>query len=155
LAANQDLLIESDWRSVDVADLVRAQLMHFAEFFGTRISMDGPSIRLVPGAAQGLGMALHELGTNAAKYGALSDVGGRIAICWRIVDGPEPRFEMCWREEGGPKVAPPDRRGFGQLVIGPMAEAAVDGKVEIDYGETGVCWTVSAAASDVLEKRPG
>ena len=140
LGACHDLLVNSDWTGVDVADLVRAQLTHFRDLFGRRIVLAGPAVRLNSAAAQGIGMALHELATNAAKYGALSNADGVVRIGWSMEEGKAPTFCMHWLEEGGPKVAAPKRKGFGQRVIVSMVEGAVQGKVGIEYRETGVSW---------------
>jgi two-component sensor histidine kinase len=80
LAANQDLLVGNEWRGVDVEGLVRAQLAHFADLVGFRIAVDGPTLRLNAAAAQAIGLALHELATNAAKYGGLSVDAGRVDV---------------------------------------------------------------------------
>ena len=112
----------------------------------------GPPVRLTPEAAQGIGMALHELATNAGKYGALSNDDGRVLISWQFGTANEPVFLMSWLEEGGPTVAPPTRKGFGQMVIGRMVEAAVDGTAEIDYRESGFSWRLSAPFAGTLQK---
>ncbi len=150
LAAGQDLLVENQWLGVEVSDLVQAQLAHFKELIGTRVLLDGPSVRLTPEAAQGIGMALHELATNAAKYGALSNSAGRVHIGWQVIADAKPLFSMSWLEEGGPKVAPPARKGFGQIVIGRMAEAAVQGVAQINYQEKGFSWNLSAPTEGTL-----
>ncbi len=116
-----------------------------------RILLMGPPARLIPAAAQGIGMALHELATNASKYGALSNKVGRVHISWQVADLPAPIFTMRWLEEGGPKVEPPSRRGFGQIVIGRMAESAVDGTVEVEYRESGLSWKLSAPVTGTIE----
>ena len=151
LAASQDLLVKNQWRGVEVANLVEAQLAHFKDLIGTRVLLEGPPVRLTPAAAQGIGMALHELATNAAKYGALSNSDGRVHISWQVAAAQEPTFTMQWLEEGGPTVAAPSHNGYGQMVIGSMAEAAVDGTVEIDYRESGLSWKLSAPVADALE----
>jgi two-component sensor histidine kinase len=84
LAANQDLLVRNKWRGVDVEDLVRAQLAHFADLVGSRIALHDPKLRLNATAAQAIGLALHELATNAGKYGALLVSAGRIDVDWRL-----------------------------------------------------------------------
>ena len=152
LSASQDLLVRNMWQGVEIVDLVRAQLAHFKDLLGTRISLEGPPARLTPPAAQGIGMALHELSTNAAKYGALAVPGGRITVSWKLADDPVPTLTMRWLEEGGPHVSPPTHIGFGQIVIGAMAEAAVHGKVDLDYRKSGLLWTLIAPAADVLER---
>src|SRR5467141_4130478 len=84
LSANQDQLVRNAWGGVDIADLVRAQLAAFADLMGSRISMHGPNLRFNSVAAQAVGLALHELATNASKYGALSTETGSVEVCWRI-----------------------------------------------------------------------
>ncbi len=150
LAVSQDLLVKNQWHGVEVSALVEAQLAHFGDLFGTRVLLDGPHTHLTPAAAQGIGMALHELATNAAKYGALSNGEGQVRISWHVDVAKQPTFSMSWLEEGGPKVSPPRRKGFGQIVIGRMAEAAVNGTAEIDYRESGLFWKLSAPFADAL-----
>ncbi len=152
LAASQILLVKNQWQGVDVANLVEAQLAHFKDLIGTRVLLVGPSVRLTPAAAQGIGMALHELATNASKYGALSNSEGRVRISWQVSAAQEPMLAMQWLEEGGPKVAAPSHTGYGQMVIGTMVEAAVDGTVEIEYRENGFSWKLNASVAKTLEK---
>jgi len=150
LAASQDLLVKNQWQGIEVADVVEAQLAHFKDLIGTRVLIEGPRARLAMAAAQGIGMALHELVTNAAKYGALSNLVGKVRIAWHISSTAHPAFSMSWLEDGGPKVAPPTRNGFGQIVIGRMAEAAVEGVAEIVYRERGLSWILSAPVENML-----
>lgn len=151
LAVSQNLLVQTEWLGVEVANLVTAQLAHFKDLIGTRVLLDGPSARLKSAAAQGIGMALHELATNAGKYGALSNGEGRVHITWRVA-ARDTAFFMSWLEEGGPNVVPPTRKGFGQMVIGRMVEAAVEGTVKIEYPESGFSWSLSAPVADTLER---
>jgi PAS domain S-box-containing protein len=155
LAAGQDLLVKNLWQGVEVADLVEAQLAHFKDLVGTRILVGGPRALLTAAAAQGIGMALHELTTNAAKYGALSNTDGQVRIGWQTTVAAKPIFSMSWREEGGPKVMAPARNGFGRIVIGRMAEAAVDGVVDIAFGEKGIAWKLSTPAENALAPSGG
>ena len=144
LAVGQDLLVQNQWHGVDVADLVTAQLAHFKDLIGTRVILSGPAVRLTAEAAQAIGMALHELATNAAKYGALSNQDGRVDIAWHTRTGVRPTFEMSWLETGGPTVTPPTRKGFGHSVIGRLVDAAVQGATNITFESAGVSWHLSA-----------
>jgi two-component sensor histidine kinase len=151
LSASQDLLVKSDWRGIDMPDLVLAQLGHFSDFIGTRILIDGSPALLTASAAQAIGMALHELATNAAKHGSLSSDVGRVKISWDIAGENAQSFIVRWIEEGGAKVAAPIKKGFGHLVTGRIAEAALDGKVQIDFPESGLMWKLTAPAAEALE----
>ena len=148
LSANQDLLIRSDWSGVDIADLTRAQLAHFADLIGSRIVVRGPKLRLKPASAQAIGLALHELATNAGKYGALSTARGRVHISWRI-EGD--RLMMSWTERDGPPVSRPSRRGFGTIVMEAMVGRSVDGAVDLDYAPSGLTWRLTCPAANALE----
>jgi two-component sensor histidine kinase len=150
LSANQDLLVRNEWNGVDMADLARAQLAHFADLIGSRIAVQGPRLRLKAASAQAIGLALHELATNAGKYGALSTDAGRVDICWGI-DGDT--LTMSWTERAGPPVSAPKRRGFGTIVMETMAERSVDGKVALDYAPSGLIWRLTCSAATTLEPR--
>jgi PAS domain S-box-containing protein len=148
LAANQDLLIRNESQGVDVEDLARAQLAHFADLVGSRITAHGPRLRLNATAAQAIGLAFHELATNAGKYGALSVDAGRVDVQWRL-EGDV--FALSWTERNGPPVSPPQRRGFGSTVIGSMAKLCVGGEVELDYARSGLKWRLTCPAANTLE----
>ena len=149
LAASQDLLVENEWHGVAVAELVKAQLAHFKDLFGTRVHFDRAPVRLKPSAAQGIGMALHELATNAGKYGALSNSEGHVHVSWQV--SMANIFSMSWMEERGPTVVPPTHKGFGQTVIEDLVEAAVDGTTEIDYPASGFTWKLQAPIESIAE----
>ncbi|MGE3231010.1 MAG: HWE histidine kinase domain-containing protein [Hyphomicrobium sp.] len=152
LAASQDLLIESNWQGVRVSDLVRSQLALFRELIGTRIDISGPPVRLQPPAAQAIGMALHELATNASKYGALADENGKVHVSWRLQGSGEGReFVLDWVEKDGPAVKPPERRGFGYTIMVAMVEKSLDAMVQVDYAPTGLSWKVRAPARCTYE----
>jgi two-component sensor histidine kinase len=152
LAASQDLLIESNWQGVRVSDLVRSQLSLFRELIGTRIEISGPPVRLQPPAAQAIGMALHELATNASKYGALSDNNGRVSVSWSMAGSGEGReFLLDWVESGGPPVSPPERRGFGYTIMVAMVEKSLEATVSIEYAPGGLVWKVRAPAKCTYE----
>ena len=98
-----------------------------------------------------MGMALHELATNAAKYGSLSGSQGAVRINWQVSNDADPTFSVWWTEEGGPPAAAPIRKGFGHLVIGPIVESAFAGKVELGYRDTGLEWSLRTRVRDALE----
>jgi two-component sensor histidine kinase len=150
LSANQELLVRGERKGVETEDLVRAQLAPFADLIGTRIVTQGPKLRLKAAGAQAIGLALHELATNAGKYGALSTDSGCVDICW-ATDGDI--FTMSWVERDGPPVSAPKRRGFGTVVMQEMAEDSVDGTVDLDYRPSGLTWGLTCPAENTLEPR--
>ncbi len=148
LSANQDLLIRNGWHGIEIEDLVRAQLSPFADLKGSRVVIRGPKLRLKAASAQAIGLALHELATNAGKYGALSTDTGRIDVGW----GTEgDNFAMSWTEREGPPVSAPKRRGFGTIVMQRMAECSLNGTVDLDYAVSGVTWRLTCPAASTLE----
>jgi PAS domain S-box-containing protein len=149
LAASHDLLVRSRWQGVEMSDLMHAQLAHFAPLIGNRIRLDGPSFQLSASAAQTLGMIVHELATNAAKYGALSNDSGQVDVCWHA---PTDVFTITWTERGGPSVVMPNRRGFGSIVVKTMAESSFDGDVDLDFTPAGLRWRATCPAANVLDK---
>ena len=152
LASSQDLLVSSGWRGARVEDIMNSQLAHLEDFIGTRIKLEGPHVRLTSAAAQSLGMALHELATNAGKYGALSNDTGQVDIRWNIrqEEGTN-RFEISWTESGGPPVIAPDRRGFGSTVIERMTRIAFGYPVKLDFAPEGLHWHLISVDDRVFE----
>jgi two-component sensor histidine kinase len=130
--------------------LIRAQLAPFCQPFTGSIAVDGPNLCLKETAAQAVGLALHELATNACKYGSLSTDAGRLHIGWGV-NGDS--FTMCWTEREGPPVATPTRRGFGTTVIETMAERSLDGKVDLEYAPSGLTWRLICPVANALEAR--
>jgi PAS domain S-box-containing protein len=149
LAANQDLLVKSQWRGVELKELVHAQLAHFEDLVGGRIVIEGPPLQITAEAAQPIAMALHELGTNAGKYGALSNDEGKVSIAWGM--GRDGTFHLSWTERGGPSVVSPTRRGFGTVVIAAVPEAQLDAQVSLDFPPSGVVWRLKCPAMNVIE----
>jgi PAS domain S-box-containing protein len=148
LSASHDLLVRNEWNGVEIEDLVRAQLAPFADFIGSRIAVHGPKLRLKAASAQAIGLVLHELATNAGKYGALSTDQGRVNVCWGIEGNA---FTVSWVEGDGPTVSAPQRRGFGTMVMEAMAEHSVDGTVSLDYAPSGLTWRLICPATNALE----
>jgi PAS domain S-box-containing protein len=151
LAQSHDLLVRHDWEGVAIADLVRTQLKPFLDPDDPRVVARGPALVLRPEAAQNIGMALHELATNAIKHGALSRPTGRIDIAWAIeMDASEERrLVVSWRESGGPPVEKPKQSGFGHAVLERLAVMALGGTARLDWAREGVCWRLEAPASTV------
>ena len=149
------MLVRNEWDGVEIEDLVRTQLAPFADLIGSRIAVLGPQLRLKAASAQAVGLVLHELATNAGKYGALSTDRGRINVCWGTEGNT---FNMSWIESDGPPVFAPERRGFGTMVMEAMAEHSVDGTVNLDYTSSGVTWRLMCPAANALEpgeREPG
>lgn len=145
LSALQDLIISGDWKAVNLADLARSQISHFGGMVENRCRMEGPEIDLTPAAAQGIGMAFHELATNSIKHGALSVESGTVSVSWHIEETQNGDFfEIVWQERDGPIVEQPERQGFGSTVIKRMAAAAVNGTVDLEYRRTGLYWRLWA-----------
>jgi PAS domain S-box-containing protein len=151
LSANQNVLIRNEWHGVEIEDLVRAHLALFADLIGSRIGLHGPKLRLNAAAAQAIGLAMHELATNAGKHGALSMDKGHVNVYWET-DGDT--LTMSWTERGGPPVSPPGRRGFGSVVMQEMVEHSVDGSVVLDYAPSGLTWRLTCPAANALEPVP-
>ena len=152
LARLQDLVVSGARGGVELSQLVRTQLAPFAEP-GKRLEIAGPEMRLRPEAANMLGMALHELATNATKYGSLSLQQGTVLIAWLLeadADGAQ-RFRLTWRESGGPPVVAPAQRGFGSRVVDDMTAATLDGRVDLEFRSDGVFWRIDAPATMVVD----
>ncbi|MGA7323568.1 MAG: PAS domain S-box protein, partial [Rhodomicrobium sp.] len=153
LAASQDLLVKNEWRGASLGEVVKSQLAHFRDLIGTRIELSGPPVFVSAAAAQIIGLVMHELATNAGKYGALINGDGQVKIEWGLEpsEAGEATFRMSWREEGGPPVSVPCHSGFGSTVICHLAEMSLDAKIDLGFAVTGLSWRLSCRAEDVLE----
>ncbi len=141
LAEAQKLLIDSETRPAFLAEVVTAALApHCVD--GDRARISGPKFTLNGRRAHALTLALHELATNATKYGALSTAGGWIEIIWSIEDG---RLDFLWREHGGPPIVAPARHGFGSLLITRNLRVAFAGEVDLKFNESGLTCRLTAA----------
>lgn len=149
LAAAQDVLVKSGWKGGDAETLVRTQLAHFADIFATRIVLNGPTMRLTTSAVQVLGMALHELATNASKYGALSSKEGCVEIRWGR-DPASQEFFMTWTEIGGPTVVSPAKTGFGSVVLDRIARLSLAAVVQVEYDPKGLAWSLRCAEESAV-----
>jgi PAS domain S-box-containing protein len=145
LGAAQELLIQDEVEGAAIGDIVDRALSPFKDRDGARFSAQGPHVRLLPEITLALAMALHELATNAIKYGALSVPGGRVAIEWAINHVDDKRhLSFCWAEHDGPPVTPPTRTGFGTRMIERVLRRHVSGGAAIHYPKSGVRFEIEA-----------
>jgi two-component sensor histidine kinase len=141
LAKAQDLLMEGDGRGALMKVLVEQAL----ESFGSRVAVEGPNIYLKASAAQGFALVMHELATNAAKHGALTSDAGRVAVRWALEhENTEPIVCSFWQERGGPPASPPQRKGFGTLLL-QHAVANLESPPRFDYTNEGFSYELRAA----------
>ena len=154
LAASHDLLVRESWYGASLVELVRSQLGAYLDGSGGRVSIEGPALALKPEAAQNLGLALHELAVNAAKFGALSVPDGRVAITWRRREGTTGNsVELDWREKSGPKVKSRRKKGFGSMVIERNLARALDADVKLEFDPSGLHCLIVIPASQILAAR--
>jgi len=149
LAASQDLLTDRNWRGVPLEALVRAQATRCQD---KRFASGGPQILLSPNATQTLGLALRELCDNAIKHGAFSNADGEVSLIWRIDEsGPEPTFEMTWRERGGPRPNATPIPGFGSIVIERITAAGLNASSTLRFEADGVVWRLMAPLEEIVK----
>jgi PAS domain S-box-containing protein len=139
LSRSHNLLARETWQGAALRDVVNETLAAYSGDAG-RVTIKGPDVRLGPTAAVTLGMAFHELATNAAKYGALSEEGGHIDVSWSIDwrSEPTPSIVLSWNESGGPAVRPVERRGFGSRLIERGLAQELNAEVALDFATTGL-----------------
>lgn len=156
LAASQDLLTDRNWRGVPLEALVRAQAAPLSSCRENRFASEGPKVLLSPNATQALGLALHELVDNARKHGALSNDDGEVSLVWRIDESEaEPKFEMTWRERGGPPVSETRISGFGTVVLERLTAAGLNASSTLSFEAGGVEWRLIAPLKDVVKTGSG
>jgi two-component sensor histidine kinase len=142
LARAHDLLTERSWSGANIADLAARAV---APFPTSQIILDGPPLDVLPNQALAISLALHELSTNAAKYGALSRPEGRVEIRWKAEDN---RLHLSWSESGGPHVIPPSRRGFGSRLIERALGRDLDGQTRLEFAPEGVRCSITAGLAE-------
>jgi PAS domain S-box-containing protein len=142
-----DLLVKDRWQGAEMHDLISAQLGPFGGPSSGQINATGPRIVLRADAVQHLGLALHELATNASRHGALSTPRGEVAIHWQIEE-PDERIRLSWRESGGPPVGSPERLGFGRVVLEQIVPRALNGNGNLEFLPSGVSWTFEFRLTD-------
>jgi signal transduction histidine kinase len=146
LSKAHDILVRENWEAAGLREVVAEALAVHGGVAERRLQFDGPDIRLRPKVAVALSMALHELATNAAKYGALSNQAGHVAIAWTIA---QPSFQLRWTEAGGPPVTAPRRRGFGSRLIEQGLAHEFGGQVDLAFETSGVICTIRAVLDEV------
>ena len=143
---------ESRWQGADLAKLVDDELAPYQRIAdAAKSEAGGPPIALQPATAQILALALHELATNAAKYGALSSESGAVKVSWELNAG---RLNLQWTESGGPATSPPTSRGFGTKLITATCETQLGGKAKFDWRSEGLRCTLSVPVEDKLSQPP-
>lgn len=153
VAGSLDLLIKDNWQGASLIELVSIQSAPIVGSANGRLRLHGNDIRLRSDAAQNLGLALHELSTNAVKYGALSTPSGFVDLSWRISkteDGGQV-FELIWKENGGPPVVQPTRKGFGHVVMDRLVKASLAGSADLAFEPDGVRWTLRVPTDNLMQ----
>ena len=149
LAEAHNLLSTEKWQGSELAEVIKRVLQPYVLSNPERVKMFGPVVPLSPRLAVVLSMIVHEIATNAAKYGALSNEGGQIAVDWEVLelDGGR-KLRMIWREAGGPPVVAPVQRGFGSRLIERSARDQLGGEATVDFLPRGVVYTVLASLEE-------
>ncbi|MGH9806050.1 MAG: sensor histidine kinase [Terriglobia bacterium] len=150
LAATHTLLLENSWSSLELCDIVTSELAPYIEAAADQVTIEGLNVAVTPRAAIAFGLIAHELTTNAVKYGALSQQGGHVTV--RAIGRDHRKngaFVLEWRESGGPRVAPPERKGFGHTVIARSLEYSAGGSAEFDFDPSGIVCRISIPPEDL------
>ena len=145
------MLMDKDWQGADLADVVRSEMRPYSG----RVTVDGPSVLLNAKAAQNFALMLHELATNAAKYGSLSNASGQVHIGWSVTQpNGSPRYVFHWQERGGPRVYQPQGKGFGSAVLEQVMAEYSDSQPVMDFAETGLIYQVSGSLATIAAEGP-
>lgn len=151
LARSHSLLSQSRWSGADLHELVAGEIAAFEQDFAQNVTIEGPAVTLRNKAAQSLSMVLHELATNAAKYGAFTHTGGRLRVSWDVTspEDCEAQLVLCWEERGGPSVAPPVGEGFGCMLISRSLAYELKGEARLDFRPEGLVCTMTMPLGQV------
>ncbi len=150
MAASHDLLVSSSWYGAGLRELLRAHLGQTIDPESPQIQMEGPDLDVTADTAQNLGLAFHELTTNAAKHGALSVPDGAVKVSWSLEDG---KVHFVWQESGGPTVSAPQRRGFGRLLLERSVGVSLNGTVELIFAPEGLQCRIDFPEDRLLSER--
>ena len=138
LARAHQMLAQSSWEGLWLSDLVHSELQPYTDPESEKVTIDGPDVLLVPSAAQSMALVVHELATNAAKYGALKGSDGTLSVTWRAAGDDTSALTFFWVEEGLEGVSEPAKKGFGSSVIDTVIKAQCDATPRVEYGSSGV-----------------
>jgi two-component system, chemotaxis family, CheB/CheR fusion protein len=153
IGAANDILRNGQWTSASLRDLVKSATGPFTDADGQRVHLTGPDLPIKGNAAVALSMALHELSTNALKYGAWSNAEGSVALTWGLHPSAEGEmFTLTWEEKGGPPVHRPRQTGFGSTMIQRTLAAQLEGKVDLDYRPSGLAFRLDAPAAGLISE---
>lgn len=148
------MLLSLNQHSVSLDELARKQLASFIDAGSSRLNIEGPELFINAEAAQTIGLALHELATNAAKYGALSVPAGKIVIRWVVQDGDDPHLNVQWSEADGPFISAPSRKGFGHIVVDEMTSRSLGAVVSLEFPPTGLVWNLRVPVRNLVFHSP-
>ncbi|MGE0213324.1 MAG: HWE histidine kinase domain-containing protein [Parvibaculaceae bacterium] len=152
LSRAHEILSDQNWRGAGMRELIRSQVLMYVGETGERVSYEGPPIYLRPNAAQHVGLALHELTTNAIKHGALRDDTGDVSVTWEITDakGKEPGLlTLLWTEKHSHGTAAPNVRNFGRILLETVVPAALEGSARLSFGKTGVVYELTIPSGEL------
>ena len=139
MAHAHSMLLDAQWRGADLKILVETAIAAYRVDHPDVVEVEGGSVPITPKQGLGLSLVLHELGTNAAKYGALSRHEGRLRVSWQVEESnPSRRVRLQWQERHGPQVEPPTKKGFGMQLIERACSYELEGEVELDYAPEGL-----------------
>jgi PAS domain S-box-containing protein len=149
LSKSHDVLTRQHWEGADLVDVINGAIAPYRGRSGPdRFSIEGQRLRLRPKAVLALSLAFHELATNAVKYGSLSNDSGRVSLGWRV-DPQSQRFELRWRESGGPAVQPPARRGFGSRLVERGLSQDIAGEARLTFNDAGLECAIDAPLQEI------
>ncbi|MFL5204868.1 MAG: sensor histidine kinase, partial [Microvirga sp.] len=148
LSRAHDVLTRENWEGAELREIINEVVEPYLRQKTKHFEIEGPHLRLIPRTALAIAMAIHELATNAAKYGALSVPSGCVFITWTVTSESLPHLELRWQERDGPPVSRPTRRGFGTRLIERSLATDVGGHVQLTYDPAGVVCVMNVPLSD-------